>query len=83
MSLKDISFFTSRSHFVWWSRTVCASLIDGIMRNISVQILEFGPVVKKNMPIKDISIFSAGTIFFSRAEWFVQFWQRALWGTFL
>ena len=53
------------------------------MRNITVKNFEFRPVVKKNMLIKDISIFSAGTIFFSRAEWFVQFWQTAIWGTFL
>ena len=35
MSFKDICIFSSGSHFDQESRTVCAILVEGIMRNIS------------------------------------------------
>ena len=40
------------------SRTVCAILVEGIVRNISAKLFEFGPVVKEEMLFKGISIFS-------------------------
>ena len=36
VSFKDISISSSDGHFVLWSRTVCASLVEGIT-NISVK----------------------------------------------
>ena len=38
MLLKDISIFSSGGHFVQQSITVCAILVEGIMRNISVKL---------------------------------------------
>ena len=31
--------------FAWQSGTICAFLIEGIMRNLSVNYFKFGPVV--------------------------------------
>ena len=39
--------FSSGGHFIQQSRTVCAILIEGIMRNISVKLFEFGPLVQE------------------------------------
>ena len=38
MLFKDISIFSSDGHFGQWSRTFCAILVEGIMRNISVKL---------------------------------------------
>ena len=38
MSFKDISKFSSGGHYVQQSGTVCANVIEGIMRNISVKL---------------------------------------------
>ena len=38
MSFKDISYLSSVGPFVWWSGTICAILVDGIMRNFSVKL---------------------------------------------
>ena len=35
-SFKDISYLGG--HFVWLSGTICAILLEGIMRNISVKL---------------------------------------------
>ena len=32
------STFSNGGHFVQWSRTICAILVKGIMRNISVKL---------------------------------------------
>ena len=37
-TFEDISIFSSGGHFVQRSRTVCAILVEGIMRNISVKL---------------------------------------------
>ena len=34
---KDVSIFSSGSHFARQSRTICAILLEGIIRNISVK----------------------------------------------
>ena len=47
-------FFSSGSHFVQGSRTICAILGEGIIRNISVKSFKFGPVVQE-MSLKGIS----------------------------
>ena len=49
------------SHFVQGSRTICAILVEGILRNVSVKlfilyyIIIFEPVVKEEMSSKGIS----------------------------
>ena len=47
---------------------VCIILVEGIMRNISVNSFEFGPVVHKNILFKDISLFRLASILFSEVE---------------
>ena len=45
------------------------------MRNNSVKLFEFGPVVQKEMSFKDIFLSRAlDALFFSGAVPFVQFW---------
>ena len=34
MLFKEFSIFSSGIHFVMWSRTICATFIEGIMGNI-------------------------------------------------
>ena len=38
MLFKDISVFSSTCHFIPQSQTVCAILVESIMRNISVKL---------------------------------------------
>ena len=38
MSFEDFSIFSSSGHFVQQTRTFCAILVEGIMRNISVKL---------------------------------------------
>ena len=42
--------WSSGSPFVQWSRTICAILVEGIMRNNFVIFFEFGPKVQEEMP---------------------------------
>ena len=39
MSFKHISIFSSGDHFAQGSRSVCAILVESIMRNISVKLV--------------------------------------------
>ena len=39
MPFKNFSIFSSGGHFVWWSGTVWATLVVGLMRNHSVKLL--------------------------------------------
>ena len=55
MLFKDISYLELMQPFVQWSRTICAMLVEGIMRNNSVKLFEFGPVVQEEMPFENIS----------------------------
>ena len=57
--LKLYLIWNSGGPCVQWSRTICAILVKGIIRNNSVTTFEFGPVVQEEM--------------FSAAEPFVQF----------
>ena len=45
MSFKDLSIFSSDSHFVQWSGTICAILVEGIMGHIHVKLFKLGPGV--------------------------------------
>ena len=38
MSFKDISYLELWQPLFQWSKTICAILVDGIMRNISVKL---------------------------------------------
>ena len=38
MSLKKLLIYSSDGHFVWWSKTICAILVEGIMRIISAKL---------------------------------------------
>ena len=38
MSLKTFLIYSSDSPFVWWSRTIYAILVEGIMRNNSLKL---------------------------------------------
>ena len=40
ISFKDISFLELRRPFYQWSRTICAILVKGIMRNNSVYLIQ-------------------------------------------
>ena len=45
---------SSGDPFIQRSETICSILVEGIMRNNSVKLFEFGPVVQE-MHFKDIS----------------------------
>ena len=68
-ALFGIFIFSSGCHFVNRSRTVCAILEIGSMRNISVKLVKFGPVVQEDMSLKDISIFSSSSHQNSLSNW--------------
>ena len=55
MSFKDISFLALAAFFAQLSRTDCAVLVEGIMRNISVK-LNLDQWLRM-VSFKDISIF--------------------------
>ena len=73
MSYKDISIFSSCGCFIQQSGTV-AILAEDIMGKISMNYLEFGPVVKE-MSLKDFFLFLVWwPLSFRRVKPFVQFW---------
>ena len=53
--LKLFLIWSSGRSFVQRSKTICAIYAEGIMRNNSVKLFEFGPVVQGEMRFKDIS----------------------------
>ena len=54
----DFYIFNSGGHFIHWSGTVWAILVEGLLGNICVKIiLDFGPAVQEELLFKDISIF--------------------------
>ena len=55
MLFKRFLIWSSGSPPVWCSRTINASLKEGIMGNIHVKLIEFGLVFKKEMSFRDIS----------------------------
>ena len=52
--LKIYLVWSSGGPYVQRSRTICAILVEGIMKNNSVNYFEFGPVVQEQL-FKDIS----------------------------
>ena len=53
--------WSSGSPFVKQSKTICAILVAGIMRNNSVKLFfKFGPVVQEEVSIKRFLIWSSG-----------------------
>ena len=58
---KRLIYCSTCDRSVQRSRTICAMLIEGIMRNISMNL--FVPGDQEEMSFKDISIFSLGGIF--------------------
>ena len=55
MSFEDISNLELWQPVFRWIKTICANLVEGIMRNISVKLFEFRPVVQEKMLFKDNS----------------------------
>ena len=53
--LKIFLIWSSGIPFVQPSRTICAIFVEGIMRNNSVKLFEFGPAVQEEMSFKAIS----------------------------
>ena len=41
------SIFSSASHFVQWSESICVILVEGIIGNIHVKLFKFGHVVQQ------------------------------------
>ena len=52
MSFKDISIYSSDGHFVQWSKTVCAIMVEGIMRNISMESFLIWNIVSKEVVLR-------------------------------
>ena len=53
--LKIFLIWSSGSPFVQRSGTICAILVEGIMRIILWNYFEFGPVFQEEVSFKDIS----------------------------
>ena len=53
---------------VWRYRSICTTLVEGIIGNNSVKNFEFGAVVKKEMSFKDISFVRYGGHFISQSR---------------
>ena len=67
--LRKCPIFIPGCHFVQQSETICAILVEGIMRNISVKLFEFGPVVQEQSFFLFLALVAT---LFSIAELFVQ-----------
>ena len=65
---KEISYLELWQPFCSESRTICAILVEGIIRNISVKYFAIGPVVQEEMLFKDNLV----ALLFGRAEQNVQ-----------
>ena len=55
MLFKDSTYLELWQTFFQGSGTICAISEESIMRNNSVKLFEFGPVVQEEMSFKDIS----------------------------
>ena len=60
MSFKDISYLELWQPFCLRCRNICALLVEGVMRNNSVKLFEFRPVVQEEMLFKIFLIRSSG-----------------------
>ena len=82
MSIKGFSIFSSGGHFIQWSRTSFAILVEGNPRNISVN-LKSVHWSRRRSNLKVFLFLALVAILFSGAEPFLQFWYRVIQGTFL
>ena len=58
------SIFCSGGHFVQWSRTILAILVEGDLRNICVRnYFETGPLDQEELSFNGFSILSCGSHF--------------------
>ena len=60
MPFKCISYLGLWQPFIQRSVTICAILVEGIERNKSVKLFEFGTVVQEEMSFKSFRIWSSG-----------------------
>ena len=75
MSFKDISYLELwwPGPFVQWREHICAVLNQGIIRNISMNYIEFGPVVQEEMSFKYFLSRALAALLFGVVEPFMQF----------
>ena len=83
-SFKYISMLSSAGHFDQRSKTVCAIIVEGIMRTTSLKIkLNLGQRLSRRCRSKILLFLASVVILFDGEESFVQFWYRAYGGTFM
>ena len=70
MSFEDISYLEFSQPPYQWSETICAILVEGIMRNNSVKLDQW---FRRRWCLKDFSSRGLVALVFSRAELFMQF----------
>ena len=58
--LKVFLFFSSGDHFVQWSETILAILVEGHLRNISEKLFLNRSIGRRRCHLKVLSIFSSG-----------------------
>ena len=73
MSVKYISYLELWQP-LWWSGTICAILVEGIMRNNSVKLFCLNLDQWFICRLKDFLSRALDVLMFSGAEPFVQFW---------
>ena len=66
--LKIFLIWSSDSPFVQWSETIFVILLDGIMKNNSVKLFEFRPVVMEEMLFKYITCLQLWQPFYSAEQ---------------
>ena len=72
---KGFSIFSSGGHFVQWSGTVWAILVDSHLRNIPVKLFQNLSTDLAEEVVKSLFLFIAlAAILFNVAESFEQFW---------
>ena len=82
--LKVFHILSSGSPFVWWSVTICAILVKGIMRKKFCEIiLNLGQWFRWRCRLKEFLSVNLATLLFSGAMPFMQFWKRASWEAFM
>ena len=66
MYFKNISYLELWRPFVQWSGIICVIVVEGIMRNNSMSLFKFGPVVQEEIWFKIFLIWSSGG---PRVQW--------------
>ena len=74
MSVKDISKIVLWLPLCSLERNHLCNLVECIMRNKSVKLFKFGPVVLEEMLFKDILSTALAALLFIGAMSFMQFW---------